>query len=382
MDNKLNRKVLIIENSASDFIKARLSYCKYLKSLGWDVYALMPRAESLNIIDNCGINIIEYDYSRKEKGLLQILRLSLYFRKIIIEKNISIIHSFRFEPNLINIIANFFSTNKLILHVTGLGIAFSKKSFKFRLLQFISQILLHFMILRCNTMILQNDDDLKTIWFARFFKKIKVIYGSGVDIEYFNKELFDKNILREKYGVSRASTVFLIVSRLIWQKGIRELIEAFSSEKLKNQNLKLFLVGGTDKDNPQHVDDKYVESFDNHDVISFFGKIDEVREFLAISDVFIYPSYYREGIPRSILEALSMSMPIISSNTPGCKLTVDEGLNGYLIKPNSVEAIQESVLKTLNNQDITNMGIKSRIKAKNFFSNSIIFSQFERTYHI
>lgn len=381
MAEELKGKLLLIENSASDFIKARLSYCKYLKAKGWDVHALVPSSSSLKFIDNSGINIIEYQYTRKGKDLFQILRLSFFFRKVIIENDIDVIHSFRFEPNLINIITNLFNRNKLVLHVTGLGIAFSKKSFKYKLLQFISQILLHFMIFRANVMILQNDDDLKSIWFARFFKKIKVIYGSGVDIKYFDNKLFDKNILREKYNISKKDIVFLIVTRLIWQKGITELIEAFLSKELQNRNLKLFLVGGTDKNNPQHIDDKYVNSFDNNDIISFLGKVEDVREFLAISDVFIYPSYYREGIPRGILEALSMSLPIITTNTPGCKLTVINGTNGFLIRPKSVKSIQESVLKLLDNKDFSSMGLVSRRIVEEKFSNEIIFAQFEETYN-
>ena len=104
-------KLLLIENSASDFIKARFSYCKYLKSKGWEVYALVPSSNSLNFIDNSEINIIEYEYNRKGKDILQIFRLSLFFRKVINENDINLIHSFRFEPNLINIIANLSNRN-------------------------------------------------------------------------------------------------------------------------------------------------------------------------------------------------------------------------------------------------------------------------------
>ena len=373
-------KLLLIENSASDFIKARSSYCKYLKSRGWDVYALVPSSNSLNFIDKSEIKIIEYEYTRKEKNIIQILRLYLFFRKVINENDINLIHSFRFEPNLINIIANLFNRNKLILHVTGLGIAFSKKSFKYKLLQFISQVLFHFMILRANVVILQNDDDLKTIWLARFFKKVKVIYGSGVDIKSFDNNLFDKSVLRKKYSASKKDIIFLIVTRMIWEKGVSELIDAFSSKELQNQNLKLFLVGSSDINNPQHMDKKYIDSFDDNSSISFLGKIEDVREFLAISDVFIYPSYYREGIPRGILEALSMSLPIITTDTPGCKLTVVNGTNGFLIRPKSIKSIQENVLKILENNNLLQMGLASRRIAEEKFSTDIIFSQFEETY--
>ena len=197
----------------------------------------------------------------------------------------------------------------------------------------------------------------------------------------FDKNLFDKNVLRKKYNVLKKDIIFLIVTRMIWEKGVRELIEAFSSNELQNRNLKLFLAGSSDKNNPQHIDKKYIDSFDDNDSISFLGKIDDVRELLAISDVFIYPSYYREGIPRGILEALSMSLPVITTDTPGCKLTVVDSTNGFLIRPKSIKAIKESVLKLIDHNDFSSMGLGSRKIVEEKFSTDIIFSQFEETYN-
>ena len=382
MAEGIKNKILLIENSASDFVKARMPYCKHLISNGWNVYALVPRDDSLTSIDNLGINIIEFDFTRKNKSLIQILRLVRFFRKVIKENQINTIHSFRLEPNLINILANLFNKNKLIIHVTGLGIVFSKNSLKYKLLQLVSQDIYHLMLLRANVMVLQNDDDLKKIWFARFYKKAKVIYGSGVDTKYFSNELFNKDLLREKHGISKEQKVFIIITRLIWEKGIKELAEAFMSKELKNLNLKLLIVGWADKDNPQHVDQEYIDSFHDVGQISFLGKIEDVRNVLSLSDVFIYPSYYREGIPRGILEALSMGLPIITSNTPGCNLTVENKKNGFLIKPNSSKAIQESIFKILKTKNLKSMGDESRNIAKEKFSNEIIYPQFENLYSI
>lgn len=382
MAGEIENRILLIENSASDFIKARMPYCKYLISKGWNVDALVPRSDSLSSIDNFGTNIIEFDFNRKNKSPRQILRLVKFFRKVIKKNKIKIIHSFRFEPNLINILANLFNKNKLIIHVTGLGIVFSKNSLKYKLLQLVSQVIYHLMLLRADIMIFQNDDDSRKIWFARFYKKTKVIYGSGVDTEYFSYKLFNKDLLREKYRISKGQKVFIIITRLIWEKGIKELVEAFISEELKNLNIKLLIVGWADKDNPLHVDQGYIDSFNYVRQISFLGKIEDVRNVLSLSDVFIYPSYYREGIPRGILEALSMGLPIITTNTPGCNLTVKNNKNGFLIKPNSSKAIQESIFKILETNNLNSMGDESRKIANEKFSNKIIYSQFENLYSI
>ena len=154
------------------------------------------------------------------------------------------------------------------------------------------------------------------------------------------------------------------------------------SKELKNLDLKLLIVGWADKDNPQHVDQEYIDSFYDVGQISFLGKIEDVRNVLSLSDVFIYPSYYREGIPRGILEALSMGLPIITTNTPGCNLTVENKKNGFLIKPKSSKAIQESVLKILEKKNLNSMGDESRNIANEKFSNEIIYSLFENVYNI
>jgi glycosyltransferase involved in cell wall biosynthesis len=102
-------------------------------------------------------------------------------------------------------------------------------------------------------------------------------------------------------------------------------------------NIILYIVGWPDYENPRHVTDAYVNSIEEGSSIRFLGKRDDISQLLADSDVFIFPSYYREGIPRSLLEALSMGLPIITTDMPGCKDTVCDNINGVLISPKSVD---------------------------------------------
>ena len=141
----------------------------------------------------------------------------------------------------------------------------------------------------------------------------------------------------------------------------------------------MLIVGWVDEDNPRHVPTDFINKFNNKYNIFFLGKKDNIKELLALSDVFVYPSYYREGIPRSILEALSMGLPIITTNTPGCILTVDEGENGIIIEPRSNPELYESFL-SIDNFDFDKMSIQSRHMAINIFSEKIIFEKIERIY--
>ncbi len=376
------KRILLIENFSSDFYKARLPLAKYLILKGWDVYALIPNDEYVELIKNNGIKVIGYDLNRKNKGIGQLVKLIRIYRTVIKEYNINIIHSFRFQPNLLNVLANFFNKRTVLLHVTGLGIAFSNFSFSYLILRFVSQLVFQVKLVRANKIIFQNDDDIKNILFARFYtNKVMVINGSGVNTSEFRKELFDRASLRKRMRISDNDKIFICVTRLIWEKGIDELTSAFKNlEEPYRRNTRLLIVGWPDKDNPRHVDDAYIDRFKNSDVISFLGKREDIPELLAISDVFIYPSYYREGIPRGILEALSMGLPIITTDMPGCKLTVAQEKNGYLISPKSSEAISNTVIKILKNNRLTEMGYESRTMAIDYFSNTVIFSEIENLY--
>lgn len=378
------KRILLIENFSSDFYKARLPLAKYLISKGWDVYALIPNDEYVELIKKSGIKVIGYDLNRKNKGIRQLIKLIGIYRSVIRKYDIDIIHSFRFQPNLLNVLANFFNSRKVFLHVTGLGIAFSNFSFSYLLLRFASQFIFQIKLLRANKIIFQNDDDVNNIMLARFYtKKVVVINGSGVDTNEFSRELFDKVSLRRQMSFLDGDKIFICITRLIWEKGIDELTTAFQNiEESYRKNTKLLIVGWPDKDNPRHVDDLYIDKFKNNDVISFLGKRNNISELLAISDVFIYPSYYREGVPRGILEALSMGLPIITTDMPGCKLTVKQEKNGYLISPKSSEAIGGIVMKILKDNRLNEMGCESRIMAVNYFSNTIIFSEIENLYSI
>jgi len=372
----------LIENFSADFYKARVPLAKFLSNIGWDVYALVPKNEYNEMVFSEGINVIEYNFDRKNKGLIQVIRLIKIYWTIIRDYDFDVIHSFRFQPNVLNVLSNLFNKRKLVLHITGLGIAFSNSSFKYIFFRILSQIIMQINMFRANELIVQNQNDIEDIWLAELWrKKIHLIKGSGVDLVLFNKTSFNRDQLRKSMLIPIENKVFICITRLIWEKGIREMIEAFQSLSIDYPNLQLWIVGWSDNDNPRHIENAFIQSFEKDNNIKFLGKKDNIRELLAVSDVFLYPSYYREGIPRSILEALAMSLPIITTDMPGCNLTVINGKNGYLISPKSARAIEEAVVQFINNDNADEMGNASRLLCENEFSDTIIFDQISKVYN-
>lgn len=374
------QKVLLIENLPSDFYNSRLALAQFLSLNGYDVYALIPGGSKYSkFINDSDIKLIEYVFDRNDKSFLQILILALKFRRILNRHKFDVVHSFRFQPNLIHLIAGIGLNHKKIIHITGLGIVFSSNSFKYIFLRLISQIIFLIQFIFADKIIVQNPDDINDIWASILFrKKVQLIYGSGVNLEEFNLKKFNKLEIRKTLKISNKLQVYICITRLLWEKGIKELIDGFLL--VNNPDILLLIVGWPDLENPRHIPNEFITTaVQNSTNIWYLGKREDIPELLAASDVFIYPSYYREGVPRSLLEALAMSLPIITTDMPGCKLAVENGINGILIKPRSVSEICHGIT-SLQKSNILNFGIESRNLAENKFSDLIIYKQISNLY--
>lgn len=373
-------RILLVENFGSDFWISRISIAKMLIEKGYEVHALIPNDGFGDKLRSLGIIVNSYSLNRSNKGLIQVLRLFIIYRRLIIREKFDIIHSFRFQPNLICSLAVLgIKDVKLIIHITGLGIAFSSSKFKYQLLRFLSQLIYIFKFFISCKIIVQNPDDRSTLWASSFFpNRITLIEGSGVDIDQF---VMSTSTIRNEFCINKEILVFTCVTRLIWEKGIHELIIAFNKLKLTNANCVLLLVGWPDLDNPQHVPLSYFESLVPDGNIKFLGKRQDIVNILSGSDCFIYPSYYREGVPRSVMEALSVGLPIITTDTPGCRLTVENNTNGLLIAPKSFNSIHDAVnILSQNKSVLLEMAKSSRHIAENKFSTKLVISKLELIY--
>ena len=382
MNKNYSKKILLVENFGSDFYKSRLPLALFLKKNGYEVFALIPDDGYIDLVKNSGISVLHYPMSRGNKGFLQVIRLVFLCRKMIKEHGFDLVHSFRFQPNFICSIATVWLRCRLVLHITGLGIAYSNRTFKYILLRWLSQLILFFKFLCADLLILQNKDDIASLWFTTFNRnKIRLILGSGVDLSLYKRNDFQREEWRASLGIATGDIVFICITRLIWEKGIKELTEGFLRACTALPQIKLFIVGWSDKDNPRHVSQTFINSFLQSKNIFFLGKRNDINKLLTSSDAFIYPSYYREGIPRAILEAMAMSIPIITTDMPGCRLTVKEGFNGYLIETKSVTAIENVVkMMTEKRNEFNLMGKNSRMMAEKYFENTIVFKEILEAY--
>jgi len=233
--------------------------------------------------------------------------------------------------------------------ITGLGYIFTERNSHSNFINSIVKILYKLSLNRNKIIFFQNQDDLKLFIDLKIVSPDKaiIINGSGVDTNYYFTNKFPQKIS------------FLFIARLIKEKGIIEYGEAAKILKQKYPNIDFKVVGWFDN-NPHAIPEKIFNKWIQNKIISYLGKFDDVRPAIENSSVFILPSY-REGTPRSVLEAMSMQRPIITTDAPGCRETVIQGENGFLIPPKDISALVNAMEFFIKNPEvIPRMGKRSR----------------------
>ena len=250
--------------------------------------------------------------------------------------------------------------------ITGLGFAFTGLTRKARILQRLNETLYKISIRKNRVVVFQNKDDYQLFLDRKILKKenkVAFVSGSGVNLNQF------------KYRVNKIENnkvSFLLVSRLIKEKGIGLFLKAAKTLKEKYPKSEYHVIGATDN-SPSSIKEEELKQLHELGTIIYYGKQSNIPEHLFKRDIFVLPTYYREGIPRSILEALSVGLPVITTNTPGCKETVKKDYNGILIQPQDLDELIDAMEYFLINKDkIEVMGVNSRKYAEERFDVNII----------
>lgn len=233
--------------------------------------------------------------------------------------------------------------------VTGGGYTFIATSFKARVLGMIVRRLYRIGFRKAEHVIFQNQDDLKEFTERGLVKKEKCSFvnGSGVNLEHFEKATFPKEIS------------FFMLSRLLKSKGVVEYLEAARMVKEKCPKAKFYILGKYETAMQDALDREYVEWFIRDGIIERFEETDDVRPYYAMCSVYVLPSY-REGTPRTVLEAMAMGRPIITTDTQGCRETVKEGVNGFLVPIKDSKAVADKMIWFIRHPDkIAEMGSES-----------------------
>ena len=312
-----------------------------------------------NIEDYEGVKVKSVDMTRQItifKDLKALFQLFFYF----INEKPDLVYTFTPKAGLLGMIASCFAGVPIRIHnIVGMPLmeATGKKK---KLLKFIEKLTYFF-----STRLFCNSFGLKEYVNRYLTKKdIKVIgCGSinGVDTEYFNNRFSseEQNIIRKQYNISEKDFVLIFVGRIVRDKGIDELVESFVDLAKKYNNLKLLLVGDYEE-NLNPIKPVNLEIINKSDNIITVGFQKDIRKFLAISDVFVLPSY-REGLPNSLIEAGSYGIPLIATNINGCNEVVLDKKNGLLVTKKDIKSLKNAIRLLLIDSEIYN-NLKSNVR--------------------
>lgn len=235
--------------------------------------------------------------------------------------------------------------------ITGLGYAFQGENGKRSWLKRIVASLYREALAKTSKVFFQNPDDEALFYQQNILSKIEqksvVVNGSGIDVESFNVVSMP------------AKPCFLLIARLLGDKGVREYVKAACIVKSRYPEVSFGLVGWIDA-NPDSISENELAQWIDSGVVEFYGRQSDVKPALAKCSVYVLPSY-REGTPRTVLEAMAMGRPIITTDAPGCRETVIDGENGFLVPVKAIDELAVVMLKFINQPELIHtMGKRSR----------------------
>lgn len=361
-------KVLIIGVLPSSLINFRGEVVKLFVTNGHEVVAMASGAEADDIeaIERLGVKYIDYPVQRNGLNPLADMKTLLSFRKIFKSEQPDVILAYTIKPVIWGgIAARFFPNTQFYSLVTGLGFAFQKGGFKRGLLSFIVTSLYRFSVSKSTKVIFQNPDNLHVFLDKKITTQDKAVRvnGSGVDLSHFVKAV----PLAKRFA-------FLTIARLLGEKGLREYAAAAKIVKEQYPDV-VFQVLGPEDPSPDGIPLSEVNKWDNGGYIEYLGETKDVRPYLAHCHVFVLASYH-EGMPRTVLEAMATGRPILTTNVPGCRETVAEGKNGFLVEKQNVAQLVEKMCWFIENQDQWQaIADKSREIAEEHFDVHVINEQ-------
>jgi len=321
------------------FCSHRFHLALAAKKAGFDVSVITHVNAHAEQIESAGIKLIPLELSRR--GINPLSEFRVLYQLILIYRveRPNIVHNVALKPVLYGGLAACFANIPCVVNaLPGLGIIFSSQLLKVRLLRPMVTFLFRLLLNRRNSrVILQNPDDVRLMCSNRIVtqKQIVLIRGSGVDTRQFI-------VHPEQAGVP----VVTLASRLLWDKGVGEFVEAAKKLRLQGIVAKFVLVGRGDKENPAAISEKQLKIWHEEGNVEWWGQRDDMPKVMAQSHIICLPSYYGEGVPKVLIEAASSGRPIVTTDSPGCREIVQDGKNGFLVPLRNVEILVK-MLKVL-----------------------------------
>jgi len=359
--------IALVANSTWNIYNFRLNVIDQLLKEGHKVVVIAPIDEYITYkekypkVTHIGLKTLDRDGMNPIKDLMLILELTRKYRKL----NVDLVIHYTNKPNIYGGFAAKLARVNSVAVVTGLGFAFLHEGFVKKVTKFLYGLSSKYH----SKVIFENTSDRQHFINLGILKESKAfsIKGCGVDLDYYKPS---------DNGISKDKIVFSFIGRLLYDKGIVEFVQAAKIIKSKFQEAQFWVMGELDSENPSTIKKDDLNDWIQDDIIEYHGFLQDIRPYIKKSNCIVLPSY-REGLPRTILEGMSMGKAVITTQTAGCEETVDENVNGYLVEVKSVSDLANAMERFINlsSTEQSQLGHQGRLKAEKEFGSKSIADQ-------
>ncbi|MCF2155401.1 glycosyltransferase [Photobacterium carnosum] len=360
-------RVIISANTSWYLYNFRKNTILSLLDKGYFVTAISPRDSYSEKLEELGAEFIDISIDQGGTNPINDLKTLKKFNDIYSSGNYDVVLNFTPKNNIYSTLAAKRNNIKVINNIAGLGVLFINENLTSK----IARLLYKISQQKADKIFFQNEDD-KQLFLQHGLAKEEItdrLPGSGADLSRFElTPTSDDGVVR-----------FLLIARMLYDKGIGHYVEAARELKAKYGNKVEFnLLGFLAVENPSAVSKEDMQDWVDEGIVNYLGVSDEVEKEIAKADCMVLPSYYREGVPKSLLEAGAMGKPIVTTDNVGCRETVDDGINGYLCEIRSTASLVQALDQMINHthQERLAMGVKSREKIEREFDEKIVINKY------
>ncbi|MEO6224506.1 MAG: glycosyltransferase family 4 protein [Sphingomicrobium sp.] len=350
-------------NDSWNLLNYRAGLIRALQHSGFRVAALTPEGPHSAGFDAIGVTFHPVPMKARGTSPLGDLRTLLAFRRQLKASGAAAFLGFTAKPNVYGTLAASNAHVPAICNISGLGAVFGRAGPLQELLARLYRVALR----RASTVFFQNRDDL-ALFEAKGLvdpAKADLLPGSGVDLERFSPG-----------GGKRADGpfTFLFAARLLWDKGVREFADAARIVRARRSDVRFQILGFVEPEGRTAVPLRQLRDWQSEGVLDYLGATGDVRSAVAAADCVVLPSYYREGVPRVLLEAAAMGRPLITTDAPGCREAVDDHVTGLLCQPRSVDSLVAAMeaLLAVSVEEREAMGQAGRAKMERQFDEKLV----------
>ena len=363
-------KVVLFANTDWYLYNFRRSLALALQAQGYELLLISPPGPYGGKLRALGLRWEPVPMDRRSLDPLREVRLLGWLVSLFRKERPALVHGFTIKCAVYgSLAARLARVPARVNAVAGMGYVFASNDARARLLRPLVRALMHAALAgRDARLILQNPDDVALFERAGLVDRarIRLIPGSGVDCSRFTAS----GVVRDRARPLRV----LLAARLLWDKGVAEFVAAARRMRGEGRAIRFLLAGDPDPGNPAAVPEAEVRAWQAEGVIEWLGHVDDMPALLASVDVVVLPSY-REGLPRTLIEAAACGLPLVTTDVPGCREVVTDGVDGLLVPARDAEALAQAIARLHDDPALAGrLGAAARVKALAQFDERIVIA--------